>query len=83
MWIEPSRKFDSVLNILFKVVKFRSLERLERKREKNPVWLNNISTGININTYKMVLSVVINFVEIVSKSKCQQKYLGMSQNEEL
>ena len=34
MWIEPSRKFDSVLNILFKVVKFRSLERLERKREK-------------------------------------------------
>ena len=31
----------------------------------------------------MVLSVVINFVEIVSKSKCQQKYLGMSQNEEL
>ena len=53
------------------------------ERKQIEIWLNNISTANNINTYKIMLSVVIISMKFVFKSTCKQNCLGMSRSEEL
>ena len=55
----------------------------ETKRKQEEIWPNIISTGYKINTYKMMLSVVTIFMDIVFKSNYKQNYLGMNRSDEL